>query len=206
MIEYILFGGGYALAAAIQPGPLQAFFLSSVAQRGWKRTLPAAFAPVISDGPIAFLVLFVLNQVPEIMSKVLQIAGGAFLIYLGWGSYRQWKQNNTEETEDDTPAPRTALQAAMVNLLNPHPYLGWSLVLGPAFLSAWEQRPAYAVALVIAFYGTMVIGLAGTIMLFGTTRYLGPHGRRALILISAVMLALLGVYLLASGILGARVT
>jgi threonine/homoserine/homoserine lactone efflux protein len=202
MLEYIFLGGGFALAAAIQPGPLQAFFLSSVVQRGWKRTIPAAFAPLISDGPIAVLALVVLNQIPPVMSKVLQIVGGLFLIYLAWGSYRQWQQDTPEDTEDNASAPRTVLQAAMVNILNPHPYLGWSLVMGPAFLSAWEKRPAYAGALVISFYGTMVIALAGTIMLFGTTRYLGPRGRRTLVLISAVLLALLGVYRLAAGIIG----
>jgi threonine/homoserine/homoserine lactone efflux protein len=202
MLEYIFLGGGFALAAAIQPGPLQAFFLSSVAQRGWKRTLPAAFAPLISDGPIAVLALVVLNQIPPVMSKVLQIIGGIFLIYLAWGSYRQWKKDIPEDAEDDTSAPRTVIQAAMVNILNPHPYLGWSLVLGPALLSAWEKSPAYATVLVISFYGTMVVALAGTILLFGTTRYLGPRGRRTLILISAVLLALLGVYQLAAGILG----
>jgi threonine/homoserine/homoserine lactone efflux protein len=201
MLEYIFLGGGFAFAAAVQPGPLQAYFLSSVARRGWKRTLPAAFAPLISDGPIAVLALVVLNQIPPVMSKVLQIVGGIFLIYLAWGSYRQWQQDTPEETEDNASAPKTVLQAAMVNIFNPHPYLGWSLVLGPAFLSAWEARPAYAAALVISFYGAMVVALAGTILLFGTTRYLGPRGRRTLILISAVLLALVGVYQLSVGII-----
>ena len=168
MFEYILFGSGYAFAAAIQPGPLQAFFLSSVAQRGWKRTLPAAFAPLLSDGPIAVLTLFVLNQIPDMMSTVLRAVGGIFLIYLAWGSYRQWKQSAASDDETDDSAPQTLLKAAAVNILNPHPYLGWSLVLGPAFLDAWDQTPAYAAALVIAFYGTMVVALAGTILLLTT--------------------------------------
>jgi threonine/homoserine/homoserine lactone efflux protein len=203
MIEYILFGSGYAFAAAVQPGPLQAFFLSSVAQRGWKRTLPAAFAPLISDGPIAILTLFVLNQIPEAMSKTLQAVGGVFLIYLAWGSYRQWKRSAASDIETVTSAPQTLFKAVVVNILNPHPYIGWTLVLGPAFLDAWGQNPVYAAALVIAFYGTMVVAQAGTIVLFGATRFLGPKGRRALILVSAFLLAALGVYQITSSILGA---
>jgi len=89
MLEYILIGGGFAFAAAIQPGPLQAFLLSSVAQKGWKRTLPASLAPLISDGPIALLSLFVLTRMSEVMIRALQAAGGFFLIYLAWASYRQ---------------------------------------------------------------------------------------------------------------------
>jgi hypothetical protein len=38
MFECLLIGGGFALAAVVQPGPLQAFLLPSVAQKGWKRT------------------------------------------------------------------------------------------------------------------------------------------------------------------------
>jgi threonine/homoserine/homoserine lactone efflux protein len=205
MIEYILIGSGFAFAAAIQPGPLQAFLLSSVAQKGWKRTLPASFAPLLSDGPIAALTLLVLNQIPEVMSKVLQAVGGIFLIYLAWGSYREWRRDETSEAKGDSSAPQTLLKAAMVNILNPNPYLGWSLVLGPAFLAAWGQGPGYAAALIIAFYGTMVIALAGTILLFGTTRFLGPAGRRTLILVSAVVLAALGVYQIGASIWGAAI-
>lgn len=206
MLEYILFGGGYALAAAIQPGPLQAYFLSSVAQKGWKRTLPASLSPLLSDGPIAILVLFVINRFPENVGRVLQGAGGIFLIYLAWKSYRQWQQQDSESSEDSNPIPGTLLQAAMVNLLNPHPYLGWSLVLGPAVLLAWKQDPLNAAALLIAFYATMTIVLALTILLFGTTQMLGQKGRRTLILISSLLLAMLGIYQLTAAIVKMNLT
>ena len=201
MLEYILIGASFAFAAAIQPGPLQAFYLSSVAQNGWKRTLPAAFAPLFSDGPIALLTLFVLTRFPEAMGRVLQAAGGVFLIYLAWRSYQQWKVQTSPGSETSASAPRTLAQAVMVNLLNPNPYLGWSLVLGPAFLAAWGQNPAYGAALIAAFYTTIVLANAVVILLFGTTRFLGPRTRRTLILVSAVLLALLGVYQLAASLL-----
>jgi threonine/homoserine/homoserine lactone efflux protein len=203
MLEYFLIGGGFAFAAAIQPGPLQAFLLSSVAQRGWKRTLPAALSPLLSDGPIALFVLLVLNRLPDAMSRILQAAGGILLLYLAWAGYRQWRQPVVTESEQKGPAPRTLLQAAGINLLNPNPYLGWSLVLGPAFLDALRQGPANAAVLIVAFYVTMVFMLAATILLFGTTSFLGPRGRHALILASAITLALLGVYRLTTGMLQA---
>jgi threonine/homoserine/homoserine lactone efflux protein len=105
------------------------------------------------------------------------------------------------EPEQKGPAPRTLLQAAGVNLLNPNPYLGWSLVLGPAFLDALHQGPANAVVLLVAFYATMVMMLAGTILLFGTTSFLGPRGRHTLILVSAITLGMLGAYRLITGLL-----
>jgi threonine/homoserine/homoserine lactone efflux protein len=82
MIENFLIGGGFAFAAAIQPGPLQAFLLSSVTQRGWKRTMPAALSPLLSDGPIALFVLLVLNRLPDALDRFLQVAGGLLLLYL----------------------------------------------------------------------------------------------------------------------------
>lgn len=203
MLEYILIGSGYAFAAAIQPGPLQAFFLASVAQKGWKRTLPAAFAPLLSDGPIAIVILLLLNQIPDTMTTVLRAVGGIFLVYLAWSSYRQWQQAAPTEEEEPSSTPDTLLKAALVNILNPNPYLGWSLVLGPAFLAAWEQSPAYSAALVVAFYGTMVLGLAGTIVLFGATRFLKPQARHTLILVSALLLAVLGLYQIAVSLVGA---
>ena len=194
MLEYLFIGGGFAFAAAIQPGPLQAFLLSSVAQRGWKRTLPASLSPLLSDGPIALIVLLVLTRVPETLSRVLQAAGGVLLLYFAWATFRQWRQQTTTDSNQNDAIPRTLIQAATVNLLNPNPYLGWSLVLGPAFLNAWQTGHTNAVALIFAFYATMVTVLAGTIILFGTTDFLGPRSRRALILVSALTLAAIGMY------------
>jgi threonine/homoserine/homoserine lactone efflux protein len=201
MPEYLIIGCGFAFAAALQPGPLQAFILSSVAQKGWKRTLPAAFSPLLSDGPIALFVLLVLNRVPETMSRILQAAGGALLVYFAWASYAKWKRPASINPADLGSMPRTLIQAATVNILNPNPYLSWSLVMGPAFIRAWHQSPARAAALIIAFYSTLVGVMACTIFLLGTTRFLGPRGRRALILISAITLAALGLYRLAASLL-----
>jgi threonine/homoserine/homoserine lactone efflux protein len=194
MLESILIGSGFAFVAAVQPSPLQAFLFSSVAQKGWKRTLPASMAPLLSDGPIALVVLFFLNRISTQMYGILQAAGGFLLLYFAWAGYRHWKQYAATELNTHGTMPHTLLQAAMVNILNPNPYLGWSLVLGPAFLTAWHQYPMNAVVLIAAFYSTMLVVLACIIFLFGTTRFLSSKGRRVLILVSALILAVMGVY------------
>lgn len=194
MMQYILLGGGFAFAAAIQPGPLQAFLLSRVAATGWKRTLPACLAPLLSDGPIAVLVLLVLGQLSPSVQQLLRAAGGVLLLYFAWAAFRQWRRPIDQSR--DGSAPRTLFQAALVNILNPNPYLGWALVLGPSAVSAWHEYPANAAALIVSFYGTMVVMLAAFIVLIGTARFLGPHGRHGLLAVSALVLALLGAYLL----------
>jgi threonine/homoserine/homoserine lactone efflux protein len=204
MFDAILIGSGFAFAAAIQPGPLTAFLLDSVARRGWKRTLPASLAPMISDIPIAALVLIVLTKIPPIVTVLLRIAGGFFMLYLAVASYRQWKAPASLDEETAAPAPRTLLQAILVNILNPNPYIGWSLVLGPAVLAEWEKSPVNGTALVVAFYLTMALVLAFTIRVFGVSSRLGPAGRKNLVLVSSILLAALGAYQLAVGSVGIK--
>jgi threonine/homoserine/homoserine lactone efflux protein len=194
MLGSLLLGAGFAFAAAVQPGPLTAFLLAKVAERGWKATLPAALAPVVSDGPIALLVLLLLRTLDTSVRRGLQAAGGLFLLYLAWSTLRQLRRDAVREEASRPSAPRTLLQAATINILNPAPYLGWSLVLGPAAVQAWQRAPASAVVLVGAFYGTMVISLMVLIFFFGASRFLGPRGQRVLALLSGLALAGLGAY------------
>jgi threonine/homoserine/homoserine lactone efflux protein len=188
MIEALILGGGFAFAAAIQPGPLQAFLLSRVAAVGWRRTLPAAVAPLISDGPIAFVMLALLDGMARGFERVLQGVGGCVLLYFAVRTLIEWRHGVAGEAEGADQAPRTLAQAVVVNLLNPGPYLGWSLILGPAALRAWDRHPIEAMALVGSFYGTIVVCLVGFILLAGMTTRLGPTFRRRLQLVSAVAL------------------
>jgi threonine/homoserine/homoserine lactone efflux protein len=199
MSTYLILGMAYAFAAAVQPGPLQTYLISQTLSHGWRRTLPAAFCPLISDGPVIVLVLLVLSRVPVWLAQALRLAGGLYVLYLAWGAVKAWRGY---DAADMAPAPSSLLRAALVNVLNPNPYISWSLVLGPLLLKAWRQAPADGVALLAGFYGTMVLSLVGTIALFATARNLGPRVTRVLIGLSALALACFGCYLLWSGVGG----
>ena len=198
MLSYILVGLGYALSAGLQPGPLQAFFLAKVTQDGWKRALPAALAPLISDGPIALVAILFLNILPESFRDYLGLAGGILLLVFAWFAFQNWRSEEGENLQSESPSstPKTLLQAALVNLLNPNPYLGWSLVMGPAVLSAWAEGPALAIALLLAFYTTMISTSLVIIYLMGQALLLGPRARQSLSLVSALLLVGLGLYFL----------
>ena len=194
MIELILIGAGFAFAAAIQPGPLQAFLLSKVAQQGWRQTLPASFSPLLSDGPIAFLMLFILNNLSSSVQNILRGTGGVLLLYYAWIGYLHWRNKDTSTSIVHDSVPKTLFQAAAVNILNPNPYIGWGLVLGPAVLSAWRAAPIQGIALIASFYMTMVICLACTIIVFGVFGALSPKGHRLLLAVSTFVLAIIGLY------------
>jgi len=79
---YFFQGAALAMSATIMPGPFQAFLLSKALQNGWKRTLPAAFAPLVTDGPIIALVLLILTRMPPRLIDLLHLAGGLFILYI----------------------------------------------------------------------------------------------------------------------------
>lgn len=197
-MSIILVGVGYALSAGLQPGPLQAFFLAKVTQDGWKRTLPAALAPLISDGPIALIAILFLKVLPDSFRDYLQLAGGILLLVFAWAAFRNWRSGGEDnpETDSSSSTPKTLFQAALVNLLNPNPYLGWSLVMGPAVLAAWAESPDLAIALLLAFYLTMISTSLLIIYLMGQALLMGPRARQTLSLISALLLVGLGIYFL----------
>lgn len=200
MISYLIFGITYAFASAVQPGPLQTYIISQTLKRGWRSTLPAAFAPVISDVPILLLVLFLLSTVPDNFIFILRIGGGLFLLYLGINAFNSWKKYDTDKSVSSDSGQETLLKAVAVNLLNPAPYLGWSLIMGPLFLEGWEIAPVNGIALIFGFYLTMVITLTGIIILFAFAQKLGPKVGKILIGLSAIFLFAFGIYQLWLGI------
>ena len=92
MLANVLLGGGLAFGAAIQPGPLQAFLVSRVLATGWRRTLPACLAPLLSDGPIAIVSTFALGRLPVAAQEALRACGGLLLLYLAAAALRQWRR------------------------------------------------------------------------------------------------------------------
>ena len=194
MITYLILGITFAFAAGVQPGPLQTYVIAQTIKKGWRSTLPASISPVISDGPILILVLSLLSTVPDSFIIILRIAGGLFLLYLGMNALNSWRQYDADKEIDQKSNQKTLMSAVVVNILNPNPYLGWSLIMGPLLIEAWNKSPINGVALLIAFYSTLVITLAGTIILFGFARKLGPKVSKILLGISALALFAFGIY------------
>ena len=191
---YLLQGIGYGLAAASQPGPFQTYLISQTLTRGWKRTLPAALAPLVSDGPIILICVLVLSQVPVWMQRILYIAGGLFILYLAYGTYNSWKNFDSRLPSLETRTQQSILKAALMNALSPGPYIFWTLVTGPILLKGWRETPVNGIGFLIGFYVTLVSSLAALILIFGTAAKLGPKFNRMLLGISAIALTCFGLY------------
>ncbi|MEJ2051593.1 MAG: LysE family transporter [Calditrichota bacterium] len=139
------------------PGPLITYLFSASLAQGFRRTLPAAFAPLMTDGPIAVLVLLVLTQLPLWVIQVLRFSGGIFILYLAFAAWKTWKNYTAFSYLPAKPNQNSLFRAALINVLNPGPYLGWSLVLGPLFLKGWNETAMNGVVLLLSFYGIMIL-------------------------------------------------
>ena len=204
MEHFILFflqGATLALTAAVMPGPFQAFLLSRSLSSGWKRTLPAALAPLVTDGPILALVLLILTHAPVWFLEALRIAGGIFILLLAKGVYRTLKTPvGATDSFDKAPA-KNLLSAVAINALNPNPYIFWSVVGGPLVLSGWRETPWAGAGFLSGFFGTFVASLAILIVLFGTAGRLDPRLAKVLYIVSMVALTGFGLYQIGRGVL-----
>ena len=190
---FLLQGIGFGLAAASQPGPFQTYLISQSLTNGRRRTLPAALAPLISDGPIIAVCLLVLSQVPAWMEKALFGVSGLFVLYLAFGSYHSWR-NGSATIQGVSDARQSVWKAAFMNALSPGPYIFWTLVTGPILVAGWRESPLYGVGFLGGFYLTIVCSLAGIIVVFGLAARFGPKVNHAMLGISSLVLFLFGLF------------
>ena len=113
---YLLQGIGFGFAAASQPGPLQTYLITQSITRGWRSALPTALAPLVSDGPIIVLCVLVLSQVPDWMQRFLYLAGGIFVLYLTYGTYKAWREFHEYQAQSEIPNRQNILKAAMTEV------------------------------------------------------------------------------------------
>ena len=204
MIGYFVQGVVLGFSASATPGPFMAYLLSQSVRNGWRRTLLAAFAPLLSDVPVVTLVLLILTQLPAWFLAALKIAGGLFILFLAWGAFASFRQREvkTEVVPEPEAGRQNVLHAALMNLLNPNPYIFWGTVGGPILLGGWRLAPAVGGAFLVGFYGLLIGGFMLFIVLFGTLGQMNPRVSWILSGVSALVLLVFGGYQLASGVAG----
>ena len=180
--------------AGVSPGPLMTLVITQTLRHGVREGLVVSVAPLLTDIPIILVSLLLLGQVAhaEMLFAALGVAGSLYLLYLAYETARAPPLACSVSDK----APESLKRAALVNALNPHPYLFWGTVGGPLVVRAAEAHPAAPWAFVAGFYVCLVGAKAGLAWLVSRRRAaltgrLYPHVLRALALALVAFAALL---------------
>jgi threonine/homoserine/homoserine lactone efflux protein len=190
-------------SASASPGPFQALLLARAARLGPRRALHLALVPLASDPPVIAACLLALAGLPGGLLRLLSVAGGAFLVWLGGSALRAlWGSRHDPETAGGpaaTPAAGGFWSAVLVNLLNPNAWIFWSLVGGPILAGALRQAAPHPLAFLGGFYLALTATNAATVLVFGAVGRLGPRAARTLGGLSALAFLVLGLMQLWQG-------
>jgi len=193
------------LSAGFAPGPLLALLLSETMRHGTGAGIRVALAPLVTDAPIVAVCLLLLSRISGTGGLLggLTIAGGLFVLYLGWENFRA----GAAALEPSGEPVRSLWKGVAVNALSPYPYLFWVSVGGPITLAAYERRPLSAALFVGSLYLCLIGAKVLVALLAGRSRAFlrGPAYRwtmrslGALLCLLALLLLRDGVALLSAG-------
>jgi threonine/homoserine/homoserine lactone efflux protein len=149
----------YGLTGGLAPGPLMTLVVSQTLRHGAREGIKMSLAPLITDGPIIALLLLFLGRIAAIRPLLggIAIAGVAFLLYLALETWQSSWNAPSSSAKDTAAAPRSILRGALVNFLNPSPYLFWLTVGTQALVKAWKHS-ALAAALFMAVFFVCLVG------------------------------------------------
>jgi threonine/homoserine/homoserine lactone efflux protein len=154
VIPFLSAGFALGVFAGFSPGPLLALVISQTIKHGPKEGAKVAFAPLMTDFPIILISTFILVRLSNYkpVLGVVSILGGIFLVYL---AYQSIKTSGVEVSIDEG-IPQSFMKGAIVNALNPHPYLFWIAVGGPIILKGLAESYISSVLFLGSFFGSLV--------------------------------------------------
>lgn len=200
MVATLVSGLGIGLAAGVSPGPLLVLVITSTLRGGLRNGLAVAAAPLVSDLVVVTTVLLALRGLSRTGLAWLGVVGGVAVVLIGVQTVHGARTARLPHADGaGAPALRAALgNAALVNLLSPHPWISWVTVLGPLTISAWRGSPLGGVALVVGFYLTLIGSKAAIAALVTRGRRgLTENGYRRAVTLAGIALVLFGAMMLA---------
>ncbi|MCC7371815.1 MAG: LysE family transporter [Chloroflexi bacterium] len=199
-LSFLLLGAGIGFVAGVTPGPILTLVVAETFRGGWSRGAAVAAGPLLADGPIVVVAVFVLAQLPPEVVRGLSLVGGGFLCYLAVTTYL-----NSRRAQLGAGHGRRVgggwLQGWLARMLTPNAYLFWFLVGAPllvqAFEADWLAVPAFLLGYYLTIVGSNVVlalALHRWVTLFSERVY------RRLLLCAAVVLAAYGVGMFGRGV------
>jgi len=154
-LEFLISGIIIGFAAAASPGPLLALIFSETLKYGKIEGIKIAVSILITELPIALIVLFILSNSLKygFIMGIISLFGACYLIYLGVKNLRVKKSVFEVECAEGNGLKR----GVIVNLLNPNPYLFWLSIGGPIIFKSLDLHASATVLFMLGFY-TLLVG------------------------------------------------
>lgn len=188
-------GAVLGLSAGFAPGPLITLVIMQTLKHGMREGFKVCLAPLITDLPIILASIFVLNRLArfERMLGVISCAGGFYVLYLAY----EYIRINPIALEAPKDQPHSLRKGALINALNPHPYLFWITVGAPLFLKFMANNFFAPFLFISCFYVFLIGSKVSVTLIAGKSRtFLTSKGYTYLMRILGGLLAIFALLLL----------
>lgn len=193
---------GLGVALGASPGPVQALLMSEAVRGGVSRGLRAMAGANGTFGVLLLLLAAGLSflEPGEEVVRVIKVAGGVFLLFLAADTIREGRRHQGDGRAE--PSLHPAVRGVLAVVLNPGvwiflPTTGAAVLADAARDGGFALSAATVVALTIG-----VSAMDGTVVLLaaGGARRLSDRGLRGLSTALAMILAVVGAWLVVAGI------
>jgi threonine/homoserine/homoserine lactone efflux protein len=203
MLTALFAGLSIGLGSGVAPGPLTGLAISTTLRSGLGSGLRIAIAPLISDSVIILLSLTLVSQLPDGAITVLGIVGAlvvaAFGLEILWSAHKM--RNSGVEMGSPKPTKLQRLpvvaQGAMVNFLNPAPWIFWITAGSTILIGFWRESPTQAIIFLLAFYVTLVGAKVAIVVALAASRHrMNARTYRLILTASGILLLVTAIILI----------
>lgn len=189
MLSSILAGAILGLAAGLTPGPLLTLVVTQTLRHGPREGVLVAAAPILTDIPIVLTVFLVLGEVRQygVLLGILSLCGGCYVLWLAWETFRAGPVDDGAGA--GTGEARSLRKGALINVLNPHPWLFWITVGVPLVFRAGQEGSIEPWLFIGFFYLLLVGSKVGVALTIGRIRtfFTGKAYKNLMVVMAAVL-------------------
>jgi len=151
MFESLLLAGLLlGTVEGFKPGPLQTLVITETLKKDWRAGFKVTLAPLITDGPIILFCALVVSTLSNNnqLFAIISFAGAGFLSYMAYETYTISGVNISDANTDNS----SLYKGIITNLLNPNPYIYWTLVGSPFLVKAFEVETWLPLVFIFSFF------------------------------------------------------
>jgi threonine/homoserine/homoserine lactone efflux protein len=154
------------------------------------------------------LSLTLVSQLPDSAITILGIVGAvviaAFGIEILWSAYKMGNSELAMGSQKSTKLMKLPVvaQGALINFLNPAPWIFWITAGSTILIAFWRESPAQAVIFLFTFYLTLVGAKVAIVFALAASRHrMNARTYRLILTASGIMLLITAVVLVVSHVL-----